>query len=143
MTLFLGWSAHVRLAIRLAALTAASAMIVFGQNAPFLRPGSIEVGPFFGASYGVVSAKYMLGGNLTVAANKTFLPYVEYTYLPKVATPTVFTTVSTGSTATFDRNISFSDFHGGLHVRLPIHESPVVPYLAGGVGVLTHFEQTI
>jgi hypothetical protein len=129
--------------LRVVLLSSATLMVGFGQNAPYLRPGSIEVGPFLGASYGIVSAQYMVGGNVTIAANKTFLPYVEYTYLPKVARPTITPSVGAGTSVTVDRNVSFSDFHGGVHIRLPIHEKPVVPYLAFGVGALTHFDQPV
>ena len=127
---------------RVALLSTIAVVSGYGQ-VPYLRPGSIEVGPFLGASYGIVSAQYMVGGNVTIAANKIFLPYVEYSYLPEVARPTIVSSVGSGTTATVDRNISFSDFHGGLHIRIPIHEKPVVPYLAIGVGALTHFDQTV
>jgi hypothetical protein len=85
----------------------------------------------------------MVGGNVTIAVNRFVLPYVEYTYLPQVARPTIISSVGLGTTATVDRNISFSDFHGGIHIRVPIHESPVVPYLAVGLGALTHFDQDV
>jgi len=113
----------------------------FGQgNVPWLRTGSFEAGGFVGGSYGIVNAQYMVGGNLTVAATPRILPYVEYTYLPGVAFPKV--SVPAGDTYMTNRSASFSDFHGGLHIRLPIHESPVVPYLVVGAGVLTHFQQS-
>jgi hypothetical protein len=115
----------------------------FGQNVPYLRPGSIEVGPFLGGSYGIVDAQYMVGGNFTIAASKIILPYVEFTYLPEVANPTAVTAPSNVSSVTVNRNIDFYDFHGGVHIRLPIHEKPYVPYLAFGVGTLHHFDQTV
>ncbi len=128
---------------RIALVSAFAVVSAYAQNVPYLRPGSIEVGPFLGASYGIVSAQYMIGGNVTIAANKILLPYVEYSYLPEVARPTIVNTVGTGTTATVNRNISFSDFHGGVHIRMPIHESPIVPYLAVGIGALTHSDQSI
>jgi len=126
-------------------LCAAAINPAYGQqNVSFLRTGSIEAGVFGGASYGNVNYEYMFGGNLTIAANKWILPYVEYTYLPQVqGLNNVNATLAPGQTVTASRNISFSDFHGGIHIRLPIHESPVVPYLVIGAGVLHHFPQTI
>jgi len=128
--------------IRVGLLAFAGAAAVFGQNVPYLRPGSIEVGPFVGGSYGIVNAQAMVGGNFTVAANKYILPYVEFTYLPEVAFPTAIPVPSGASSVTVNRNISFYDFHGGVHIRIPIHEKPYVPYVAFGVGELHHFEET-
>jgi hypothetical protein len=113
------------------------------QNVPYVRAGSFEVGPFVGASYGLVNAQYMVGGNVTFAVNKFVLPYFEYTYLPKVAAPAPSSLLNfalpPGATFTSQENISFSDFHGGVHLRFPIREKPIVPYLAFGVGGLDHF----
>jgi hypothetical protein len=126
------------------ALAAAAGSASAQQNVSFLRTGSIEAGVFGGASYGIVSYQGMVGGNVTIAANKWILPYVEYTYLPQVAFPLAPSlSVPAGYTVAVNHNISFSDFHGGVHIRLPIHDSPVVPYLAVGVGVLTHFSQDV
>jgi hypothetical protein len=119
------------------------AMSAFGQQAPFVRPGSFELGPYVGASYGIVNAQYMLGGNLTFAATRTILPYVEYSYFPQVANPTVLPAPPAGGTVSVDRNVSFSDFHAGIHYRIPIKETRYVPYLAFGVGALTHSDQTL
>ncbi|HTX33910.1 MAG TPA: hypothetical protein VME43_02780 [Bryobacteraceae bacterium] len=130
--------------LRIGLLALAGAAAAFGQSVSFLRPGSIEVGPFLGASYGIVNAQYMAGGNFTVAANKYILPYVEFTYLPQVASPPVVSSLPAGvSSVSVDRNISFYDFHGGVHIRFPIHEKPFVPYLAVGVGVLHHLQTTV
>lgn len=126
------------------ALAAVAACAPAQQNVSFLRTGSIEAGAFGGASYGIVNFQGMVGGNVTVAANKWVLPYVEYTYLPGVASPILpSTSVPPGYSVTVSHNISFSDFHGGVHIRLPIHDSPVVPYLVVGAGALTHFQQTV
>jgi hypothetical protein len=129
--------------LRIGLLALAGAAAAFGQ-VPYLRPGSIEVGPFLGGSYGIVDAQYMVGGNFTVAANKYILPYVEFTYLPQVASPPPLSGLPSGvASVTVDRNISFYDFHGGVHIRIPIHESRLVPYLAFGVGVLHHLATTV
>jgi hypothetical protein len=122
-------------------LIASTVGAAFGQVS-YVRPGSFELGPFVGASYGIVNAQYMVGGNLTFAVNKFILPYVEYSYLPQVAKPVLGTAATSGSPFTVNTNISFSDFHGGVHLRFPIHEKPIVPYLAFGVGALTHSSQS-
>jgi hypothetical protein len=116
-----------------------------GQQAPYVRPGSFELGPYVGASYGIVNAQYMLGGNLTFAATRTILPYVEYSYFPQVEHPlaSVIGTPPPGATLSVDRNISFSDFHAGIHLRIPIKETRYVPYLAFGVGALEHSDQKV
>jgi hypothetical protein len=68
---------------------------------------------------------------------------VEFTYLPEVVNPTAVTAPANVASVSVNRNIDFYDFHGGVHIRLPIHEKPYVPYLAAGVGVLHHFDQTV
>lgn len=134
---YFGW-------LRVGLLTAVAATAAFGQNVPFMRPGSYEIGPFVGASYGIVDAQYIVGGNLTYAINRVVLPYVEYSYFPEVARPLTPSQVPSNATQVrANRNISFSDFHGGVHLRIPIHEKPIVPYLAFGVGALTHFDAKV
>ena len=98
---------------------------------------------YVGASYGIVNAQYMVGGNLTFAATRTILPYVEYTYFPQVANPTTLPTPPAGGTISVNRAVSFSDFHAGIHYRIPIKETRYVPYLAFGMGALTHSDQTL
>jgi hypothetical protein len=133
---------EARFAVFKSVLLVASTMGAgFGQVS-YVRPVSFELGPFFGASYGIVNAQYMVGGNLTFAINKFILPYVEYSYLPQVAKPVLGNAATSGSPFTVNTGISFSDFHGGVHLRFPIHEKPIVPYLAFGVGALTHSSQS-
>lgn len=132
--------------LRIGLLALIGAAAALGQNVPYLRAGSIEVGPFLGGSYGIVNAQYMVGGNFTVAANKYILPYAEFTYLPQVASPPLVSSLPAGvASVSVNRNIDFYDFHGGVHVRLPMltHEKPFVPYLAVGVGVLHHLGTTV
>ena len=54
------------------------------QQLSVIRPGSFEIGPFLGASYGIDETRVMGGGNVTFAINKYILPYVEYSYLPGI-----------------------------------------------------------
>lgn len=113
------------------------APVAFGQSS-VVRSGSVEVGPFIGASYGIDHFRVMGGGNITYALkNKYVLPYFELSYFPglphssKDASDTIYS-YSTGLT----------DIHGGVHIRMPIfREKPLVPYLVFGMGAL-HASQT-
>jgi hypothetical protein len=115
----------------------------FGQIS-VVRANSFEVGGFAGASYGVDKFRPMGGGNVTYALNKWILPYVEYSYFPGIARkihepiPGLTNTFASG---TF--SVPLSDFHGGVHIRLPIRESPIVPYLVVGAGALRHFKRSV
>jgi hypothetical protein len=42
----------------------------------------------------------------------------------------------------FNFQFSLSDFHAGVHIRVPIRESPIVPYFVAGFGGLTQFQRT-
>src|ERR1022692_152657 len=108
-----------------------------------VRSGSFEVGPFLGASYGIDKFRFMGGGNVTFAINKYILPYAEYSYFPGIGRTSISAFPGTTSTFSADTSFPLSDFHGGVHIRFPIHESPVVPYAVIGLGGLTHFARTI
>ncbi len=110
-------------------LTAVSA---FGQVSA-VRSGSFEVGPFAGASYGIDKFHGVAGGNVTYAINKYVLPYFEYSYFPGIP----HTVSGGGCSATL--STALNDIHGGVHLRLPfIKESPVVPYVVFGMGVIDY-----
>jgi hypothetical protein len=113
------------------------------QSQSVVRAGSFEVGPFLGASYGIDKARVMGGGNVTFAINRYVLPYAEFSYLPGIRRTQTGTFSGTGRPFTTSYTIPLSDFHGGVHIRIPIHESPVVPYLVLGIGALKHFESTV
>jgi hypothetical protein len=107
-----------------------------------VRSGSLEVGPFVGVDGGNQGVNYstapnkfniMAGGNITFAMNKHILPYLEYSYFPGI---TRTSTDSSGGFKQTDGRVAISDFHGGLHIRLPIREKPIVPYLVAGFGLL-------
>ncbi len=112
-------------------LSTVSFVAVASAQVPSVRSGSFELGGFLGASYGVDNARVMGGGNLSYAVSKVFLPYVEYSYFPgiqrQISTSTVMATYS----------VPISDFHGGVHIRIPIKESRMVPYGVFGVGGLS------
>lgn len=101
----------------------------FAQNASAVRANSFEVGGFVGASHGLDRYQVMGGGNVTYAVNKYILPYTEFTYFPGIRQQIEKTKGYS------QRNLT--DFHGGVHVRMPIfRESKIVPYGAFGVGLL-------
>ena len=79
----------------------------------------------------------MGGGNLSYGVSRYVLPYVEYSYFPGIRRED---TISLGGnqTARYTFDIPVSDFHGGLHLRVPIGGSRVVPYAvirAGGLRI--------
>jgi len=114
------------------------------QVSSSVRANSFEVGGFVGASYGIDDFRVMGGGNVTYAVNKYILPYVEYSYFPGIGRKTTGTFAGTGQTYTLNYSIPLSDFHGGVHIRLPIfRESPIVPYVVFGVGGLTNGDRTV
>jgi hypothetical protein len=120
--------------IRAGLLVTFAAMAAFGQVS-VVRSGSLEVGPYAGASYGVDKLRVMAGGNITYALNKYVLPYFEYSYFPGL--PRTGSTIANGLQAFYSYSVPLSDVHGGLHVRLPVfRESPFVPYLVAGAGIL-------
>jgi hypothetical protein len=112
-------------------LVGLSAVSAFGQ-ASVVRSGSFEVDPFIGASYGIDKFRVMAGGNVTYAATKNILPYFEYSYFPGI--PHTVTALGCSSTL----STPLSDIHGGVHIRLPFKESPIVPYLVFGIGVIAY-----
>jgi hypothetical protein len=108
-----------------------------------VRSGSFEIGGFVGASYGVDAFRAMGGGNVTYAVNRWLLPYVEYSYFPGIARSISQPVPGLpGVSAQTTYSAPLSDFHGGVHIRIPIRESRVVPYLVFGLGGLTHFSRT-
>ena len=106
------------------------------QTAP-IRTGSIEVGGFAGASYGISQAAPMGGGNVSYAAYKMLLPYVEYSYFPSIQHTINGTINKTNDPYSASFNASASDFHVGVHVRFPIRETRLAPYAAFGVGSMS------
>jgi hypothetical protein len=102
-----------------------------------VRSGSFEIGGFVGASYGVDAFRVMGGGNVTYAVNRWLLPYAEYSYFPGIArsiSQPVPGIPNLTAQSTFSAPLS--DFHGGVHIRIPIRESRVVPYAVFGLGGL-------
>jgi hypothetical protein len=103
-----------------------------------VRPGSFEIDPFIGVSYGINETQVMGGGNVSFAINKYILPYAEFSYFPGIG-HNESGTFSTGSSYTVHYAVPLADYHAGVHIRIPIHESPIVPYAVFGLGGLSHF----
>jgi hypothetical protein len=106
----------------------------FAQSS-VVRSGSLEVGPFIGASYGIDKFRVMGGGNVTYALkNRYVLPYFEVSYFPGL--PHTYT----NSGSVFSYSTGLTDVHAGVHIRLVdlpgLKESRFVPYLVFGVGEL-------
>src|SRR6185369_8102053 len=101
-----------------------------------VRKGSFEIGPFLGASYGIDDFRVIGGGNVTFALTKRILPYAEYSYFPGIGRSEDGTFTGSGARYTLSYSIPLSDIHAGFHIRFPIRESPVVPYLVIGFGGL-------
>jgi len=124
-----------------AVLFVAGAINGYGQSSA-IRSGSVEVGGFVGASYGIDKFHPMAGGNITYALkNRIVLPYFEYSYFPGIPHQGVLN-VGGGQTLTQNYTLAFSDVHGGVHVRIPIAEKPIVPYLVFGVGTMIYPSRT-
>jgi hypothetical protein len=122
----------------------AAAGLVHGQgNASVVRRNTFEVGGFIGATYGGTGAgsanesRVMGGGNVTYAVTRMLLPYFEYSYFPGIPRTPQSSFAATGRFFQEDYSIPLNDFHGGVHIRLPIfREKPIVPYGVIGFGVL-------
>ena len=126
----------LRLLVLLSPLTIASAQV------PAVRRNSFEIGGFVGASYGLDSYRVMGGGNVSYGVTKYILPYVEYSYFPGIQREVKGTFSGTGRPFTIRYDIPISDFHGGVHIRIPIRESKLVPYGVFGLGGLTSSDRT-
>jgi hypothetical protein len=123
----------------LLAIAAICGAVLHGQTASVVRSGSYEIGGFAGASYGIDKFRWMGGGNLTYALTKRILPYAEYSYFPGI--PRTRREFRGADLLSADYNVPLHDFHGGVHIRFPIREFPIVPYGVFGMGVI-HAPQT-
>jgi hypothetical protein len=118
-------------------LMIAGALCASGQTSA-VRSGSVEIGPFIGGSYGIDKFHVMAGGNITYALkNRIVLPYFEYSYFPGIPHQ-LSVPLGGGQALTDSYRVAFSDVHGGVHIRIPIKEKPVVPYLVFGLGTMIY-----
>ena len=103
---------------------------VFAQNRYPCKTGNFELGLFGGESYGLDRFRPMGGGNIAYGLNCHFFPFAEVSYLPGVLRTV---NIPTGTTTSYQQfNVNMTDFHGGLHIRVPLPESRVLPLCSGG-----------
>ena len=126
-----------------ALLLISAAPFLNGQAVSVIRSGSFEIGGFAGASYGIDKTRVMGGGNVTFAINKWILPYAEFSYFPGIGRTEDHTFPGTGNPYKLHYSVPMSDFHAGVHVRFPIREKPIVPYLVFGLGGLHSYADTV
>jgi hypothetical protein len=130
------------------ALVVLAASTAFGQGSVGkLDAGNVEVAAFGGLAAGVGRTAAGVGGNIAVAATRVIMPYFETTYFPDLTNVSVTQAFNTNITlpnnqvlttsGTGTLQSSFTDFHGGVHLRIPTKANPsLVPYFAFGVGAL-------
>lgn len=105
-------------------------------DAPPLRQNQFEVGGFGGFSYGVDHSRAMGGGNVTYSVTRWLLPYAEFSYFPSIQR-TYLSPLPDGSPnykEVFD--IPLVDANFGVHMRVRVPHTRIVPYAVAGVGVL-------
>jgi hypothetical protein len=112
---------------------------MMAQDAPVVHQGTTEIAAFIGSARDANGFKIMGGGNLAYAITRRVMLYGEFTYFPEVGggipTGGGFT-IPQGGVVSYAYTPAIDDIHGGIHIRIPIKEHHVVPYLAAGVGVL-------
>lgn len=113
---------------------------VFAQNKYPCKPGNFELGLFGGESYGLDRFRPMGGGNIAYGLSCHFFPFAEASYLPGILRKVDVPTGSTTSSQQF--NVNMTDFHGGLHIRVPLPESRVLPYAVVGLGLIRGSKST-
>ena len=118
-----------------------SALSAADKTAPTLKQGNIEAGAFVGGGYGLGGQQggnfhVMGGGDFGYAITKSVFLFGEGSYFPSVfKIPPVLGTPPKGitySATPYER--SLAEFNGGVHLRLPVPESRVVPYVLGALG---------
>ena len=119
-----------------------TAVLATGTNlsAQILRSHTTEIGGFVGQTFGVEQTSTMGGGNICYSITREFMPFGEFSYFPGVGR-TVPVSGLDNTTARFD--LPVEDFNFGLHVRIPIPKSHVIPYGVisfGAIHVNSHDE---
>jgi hypothetical protein len=109
----------------------------YPQSAPHLSSRTLEIGAFGGFTVGVNTRGYTVGGNISAGINRFILPYFEYgRYVLPLPTERTGILGVTGESFTIRYETGSSDIHAGVHVRVPIRESRLVPYLVFGAGTI-------
>jgi opacity protein-like surface antigen len=107
---------------------------------PYTTKGNFELGLFGGESLGLDRFRPMGGGNVAYSLNRALFPFAEVSYLPGILRQEQIPAGGTPSTRQY--NINMTDFHAGMHIRVPKPESRVVPYAAVGIGLLHGSQST-
>lgn len=107
---------------------------LFGQTAPIVRTGNTEIGGFAGATVGIDKVRVMGGGNVAYAAHRVVMPYAEFSYFPGIGRNDKVTSGQFSSSYSY--SVALVDFHGGVHLRMPVSNSKVVPYAVIGAGMI-------
>jgi hypothetical protein len=106
----------------------------FAQDVAILRQNQVELGGFAGFSYGVDHSRVMGGGNVTYSVLSWLLPYAEFSYFPSIERTAV------GSAAGIQfkdvYNIPLTDVNFGVHMRVRLPHTRIVPYIVAGAGLL-------
>lgn len=118
------------------------AQVALAQDMPIVRTGNTEIGGFVGASFGIDKARVMGGGNIAYAATRVVMPYVEFSYFPGIGRKLSVPLGTGGRTAQFNFQVPLYDFHGGVHLRVPVKDSRVIPYGVIGAGMIHTLKRT-
>jgi len=119
------------------ALTGATG--AFGQSAPILRVHTTEIGGFVGGSYGIDKARIMGGGNVVYSLTRELMVYGEGSYFPGIGRTANVVGIA-GAKSTF--SIPIADFNFGVHLRIPIPKSRIIPYAVLGFGFIHSPDRT-
>jgi hypothetical protein len=103
------------------------------QPAPIIRTNTVEAGGFIGASYGIDKTRAMGGGNAVYSLTRELMPFAEISYFPGIGRTATVSGIA-GCRSTF--SIPITDFNVGLHLRVPIPKSRIIPYGVLGFGVI-------
>lgn len=114
-----------RVLIQLSLFLASAAGSAWAQPAPIIRTHTSEIGGFAGASYGLDKTRIMGGGNIVYSLTRVIMPFAEVSYFPGIGRTLPVEGSSTGKATV---SVPITDFNFGLHVRVPIPKSRVIPY---------------
>lgn len=122
-----------RVLIQLSLFFVSAAASAWAQPAPIIRTHTSEIGGFVGASYGLDKTRVMGGGNIVYSLTRVIMPFAEVSYFPGIGRNIPVAGSPSGSATV---SVPITDYNFGLHVRVPIPKSRVIPYAVisfGGV----------